>query len=103
MIRVHLHKSSKSFFRVFRGIQHIGTGFSHTGINPEISEFSDKWISHDLEGQCGKRFFIACMTERFIAILADTLDRRNIQRGWQVFDDRIQQQLNTFVFISRSA
>src|SRR6201999_2745926 len=62
------------------------------------------WVVDQLETQRRKRLTIICLADedlrRIVGI--DTLDRRHIERTWQVVNDRVKQGLNALVLKGRT-
>ena len=100
---MHSNKTSKSFSLALSSIENVGTGCCMTGIDSEVSQTANKWVSSDLECQSGEWFIISRLTGRWFTIWQCTCDSFNICWSWQVVNYCIQQQLYALVLISGTA
>ena len=100
---MHLKNTSNTFFLVLSSIKYIRTGIHCTGVYTEICQFTNKWVCHNLECKCCKRFFIRRMSHYRVAIQVSSLDWRNICWSRHILKDCIQKFLNTFVSVSGTA
>ena len=100
---MHLQDTSDTLFFVFRGIQHIGTGVDRSGIHTEERKLSYERICHDLECQCCKRLLIGSMTLDLVTVHIGSLNCRDIRRRRHKLYDSVDQLLDTFVLMRRSA
>ena len=81
LVSVHQKDTSKTLLLVFGRVQNIRTGFGGSGINTEISQFTNERIGHDLEGKSSERLTVIRFTMILgSAVQQSTLDRRDIQR-----------------------
>jgi hypothetical protein len=103
VVGVHQEDTANTFLLVLRGVQDIGALVHFAGVNPEISQFTYEGICHDLECQGCQRSAVGYRAFFFFAVQGCALDRRNIQRRWQVVNDSIQKHLDTFVLVCRAA
>ena len=101
---MHLYDTAKTFTRRFHGVQDGVTGVNHTRVNAEEGQVTHEWVSSNFERQCRERLFVACVTfsRSIFTVVQDAVDRRNVNRGWQVINYRIQHRLNTFVLECRT-
>ncbi len=56
-----------------------------------------------LNARAGERLFVARMTYLLLAVGSYTGDRRNVERGRHVVDDRVKKLLDTLVLVRGSA
>ena len=101
---MHLYDTAKTFTRRFHGVQDGVTGVNHTRVNAEEGQVTHEWVGSNFERQCRERLFITCVTlsRSVFTVVQDAVDRRNVNRGWQVVNYRIQHRLNTFVLERRT-
>ena len=104
VVRVHLQNTADTFVLVFIGVIHGGTGFQRTRVHTEKRQFTDERVGSDLERQRRKGFIIRRIADFFLfGVRIDALNSGNIDRSGHIFDDRIEQFLNTFVTIGSTA
>ena len=101
-VSMHLKNTSNTFFLVLSSIKYIRTGIHCTGVYTEICQFTNKWVCHNLECKCCKRFFIRRMSYYRVAVQVSSLDWRNICWSRHILKDSIKKFLNTFVSVSRT-
>ena len=103
MICMHLKDTANAFFLSFGGVQNVGALVHDTGVYTEECQFTNEWVSHDLECERCHWCAVRCFAGDFLAVKGSTFDRRNIQRRWQVVKDSIEQHLDAFVLVCRTA
>ena len=91
------------FFLFLDGVQNIRTGGHRPRIDTGERQRTDERVVHDLERQSGQGFVVRRVTNGFLAFRSRANDGRNVQRGRQIIDDRVQHRLNAFVFERRTA
>ncbi len=90
LVCMHLQDTSNTFLLILCSIQYVRTGVHGTGVNSEECKLTNERVSHNLECQCGERFFIGRMSYNFVAIQVNTLDRRDVCRSRHVLKNCIQ-------------
>lgn len=103
MVCMHLKDTANAFFLSFCGVQNVGALVHDTGVYTEECQFTNEWVSHDLECERCHWCAVRCFAGDFLAVKGGTFDRRNIQRRWQVVQDSIEQHLDAFVFVCGTA
>ncbi|CSH48775.1 Uncharacterised protein [Shigella sonnei] len=103
-VSVHLNDTTETLTCSFHGVQYGITRVNHTGVNTEEGQVTNKRVGSDFERQCRERLVITCVTlsRSVFTVVQDTVDRRYVNRGWQVINYRIQHRLNTFVLERRT-
>ena len=73
------------------------------GVYAEICEFANEWVSHDLECKSRKRSIVVYRAFIWFSVEACAFNRRDVQRGREVVEDCVQQELDAFVLVCGSA
>ena len=101
---MHLYDTTETLTCSFHGVQDGITRVNHTRVYAEEGQVTHERVGSDFECQSSKRLIIASVTlsRSIFTIVQDTVDRRYVNRGWQVVNYRIQHRLNTFVLERRT-
>ena len=67
------------------------------GVDPEVGERADERVVHDLESQRREGLGVAWAALDLAAVREPAHDRRDVERGRQVIDHRVEQRLNALV------
>ncbi|CCJ99810.1 hypothetical protein BN130_2534 [Cronobacter malonaticus 507] len=104
-VSVHLYDTTETLTCGFHGVQDGITRVNHTRVHAEERQVTNERVGSDFERQCRERLFIASVTlsRSIFTVVQDTVDRRYVNRGWQVINYRIQHRLYAFVFERRTA
>ena len=82
----------------------VCAGIQCTGVHTEECQFTNEGVIHYFEYQSGERFFVRCVSNCFFTCYrVCTFDRFDICRSGHVFDNAVQQFLNTFVSVCGTA
>lgn len=102
-VSVYLNDTIETFTCSFYGVQYGIIRVNYIGVNTEEGQVINKRVGSDFERQCRERFVIICVTfsRSVFIVVQDIVDRRYVNRGWQVINYRIQYRLNIFVFERR--
>ncbi len=99
-IGVHLKQAPDALFAVLGGVDHARTLGQGARVDPQIGEFADIGVGHDLERQGGKRSVVGRRAlDQLILLAGDGPHRRgDVERAGQVVDHRVEHGLDAFVF-----
>ena len=103
--RVHLQNLTDSFPLVFDGVIDVSTHLERTTIHANVSKFAYKRVCHYFKRQSAKRLVVVrtpCYNHVGI-VYVKAGNKVNIYRRRQIIRNSVQKQLNTFVFVSRTA
>src|SRR3989338_9014203 len=96
--------SSDSFLGIFIGVKEIAPFFQNSGINPKISQRTDKRIGRDFKSQGRERLIVFWRSYFFFLIFRiESFHIRQIKRRRQIINNRVQKKLNAFIFQGASA
>ncbi len=97
VVGVHLHHSANPLFFAFNRVEHLVTGFKHTGIDAEKCQRTHKRVRCDFKGKRSKRRIIISLTRIHGPVSKDAFDGFDLGRRRQIINDRIQHGLHAFV------
>ncbi len=99
---MHLHHSANALFLALnRVVYGIALG-KHAGINPNKRQRADERIGSDFKSQRGEWRLVVSRPAFHGAIFKLTFDGLHLGRCWQIFNNRIEHGLHTFIFESRT-
>ena len=101
---MHLQQPADTLALVAADVEHLGTAFQPSRIDPDESQLSHVRIGHDFEDQGGEGSLVVGRP-LFLGAAArdDPGDRRHVQRRRQVIHHRIQELLHPLVLERRPA
>src|SRR5262249_26247891 len=104
VICVHLQHAADSLAGTFYAVEYLAARRDDPGIDTDKAQRADKGITHNLEGESGKRLVVgATAHDRLLRADLDAVDRGNIGGGRQIIDHRVEQRLHPFVLKGRTA
>src|SRR4029077_3796307 len=73
------------------------------GINAEKNQFADKWIAPKFESERAEPpIVVRRRLDLFVCVGLHANSGRDVERAWQIIDDRINEVLNAFILESRT-
>ncbi len=105
LVRVHLVDLADPLLAPLDRVQHLRAGLERARVDPDVGELAQVRVRHDLEGERGERLVRVGVPLDHLVLVADRvpLDGRDVQRGRQVGDDRVQHRLHALVLEGRAA
>src|SRR5699024_325186 len=102
LVGVHLEQFRNAFLLLLGCVQNLVAGFDLSGVHTNVSERTEERVRGNLEGQCGEWLIKAWLTSQFLLWVIDckTFDGLNVQRGWQIVNNSINDRLDTTVLES---
>jgi len=101
LVRMHLQQAADAFAGTLGGIHHVAAGFEHAGVDANVGDVADERVGHNFKSQRGEGLIVSGAAENgFIVLGIDAFDGRNVDRGRQVINDRVEQGLNALVLES---
>src|SRR5690606_31712041 len=97
VVGVHLQDAVNTFFLALDRVVHGFASVQNTGVHTYEGQLTDEGIGHQLESQSGELRAVVGGQADGIAVVVHTFDRRNVDRGRQVIDDRVEHALNALV------
>ena len=104
VIGMHQQDAAHTFAFLFGRVVNIGTCGDHAGVNPEEAKLANEGVGRDFECQCREGLAVRSRPGIFLAgFRIDTLNALDIRRSRHVIHNRVQQGLNAFILIGRTA
>ena len=101
---MHQQDATHTFALIFGRVVNVGTCGDHTGIHPEEAQLADKGVGSNLERQRCERLAVGSRPGIFLAgFRIDAFNALDIRRSRHIIHNRVQQGLNAFVLIGRTA
>ncbi len=104
LVSVHLQETTNALTLTSLGIVHGHARFDATRVNTAEGKVTDVWVREELEHETSKRFFFITVAgdDFFWLVSVCALHLRNINWGWQVVNNSVEQRLNAHVTESRA-
>ncbi|MNH17250.1 hypothetical protein D3C79_769140 [compost metagenome] len=101
---MHLHHAADAFLLALDRVEHGVAGAEHAGVDPGEGQGADERVGGDLEGQGRERLAVdgVSLQVLFFVIRVGALDGRDLRRGGQVVDDRVEHQRHALVLERRA-
>ena len=108
VVRVHHQDAPDALGATGGDVEDAAAGGELAGVDAEVRELADERVGHDLEGERRERRVVVGLAHGGLAVVAALLDehaleRRDVQRGGQVVQDRVEQGLHALVLERRAA
>src|SRR5579864_7282354 len=101
LVGMHFQKAANTFGPSPSRAKHRVAGLNLAGINPNESQLANERISHDLEGQRGKRLVIRRLPgDHFTVVRIRAFHFACIKRRREIINYSIEQRLHALVFES---
>ena len=95
---MHLEQAAETFAAAGTGIDDRCALFRHAGVDADERELADVRVVHDLEDQRGERLIVAAVTGNgCFGIGIGALGLPDIDRGRQIIDDGVEEELDALV------
>ena len=95
---MHLEQTTEAVAAAGPGIDDRGALFRHAGIDADERELADVRVVHDLEDQRGERLVVAAVTgDGSFGIGIGALGFPDVDRGRQIIDDGVEEELDALV------
>src|SRR5258708_775634 len=103
LVRVHAQDASDALSLRSRRVHHHRAALELARVHAEEGQVAVR-IVDDLERVPGEGLAVVDLTDfRLVVVGVDSLDRRNVERGGQVVDDAVEQELDALVLEGRPA
>ena len=104
VVGVHLQKTADALLFLLGAVVDVRTRFQNARIGAEEGELTDEGVGSDLEREPCERLVVVRLPLLLCTrVGVDALDVVDVERGREIVDDRVQQELNALVFIAGTA
>ena len=104
LVGVHLQEPADPLLLLADGIVDEVSRAEHAGIDTHEGEVPHEGVVHDLEGERREGLVVGRLADRLgLAVRVDSDDRRDIDRGREVIDHRVEHRLDALVAERRAA
>src|ERR1700689_150432 len=99
LVRVHLVDLADPLPAALDRVQHVAARLQGARVDADVGELAEVLVGHDLEGERGERRLGvgAPLYRRVLVAYRVALDRRDVDRAWQVVHDRVEHRLDALV------